>query len=719
MRPLIWKELRENVRWIPIGLFVITAICWMVHPTRVGNNALLATELVTHFAIVTPFLAFALGVVQSYRDLQPAAGAYLNHRSVTSSDVFFSKTIAGFSLYAVAILLPVLGLAMWVGYQGLWWTPMRAAQVVPAMVFAFIAFALHPAAMLMMARGASWWGTRLFPIVPAGAVQVVFFGYLHNGGLAVAGWCLLAALPTLAWMMLVANQGWRELSSDPSAETSNPRLSRRWLLPTYMLVGTTLCHVAGVIGAIGVFEDLTRSRVYVPVPFATLAVADDSGELWMTTKIQQYDATIGNYTNQVLGGERVENGGKIDAQADDAIGKEFRDFSSLWPLEATYWSGDGFFTQPSNALGSSILYAYDSRGYLLGYQQFPQSRWVQTIAADGVYAAGDFSGRPFQQDPLGNGWRLFSTLVNEGYLGPLVTSKGVMVIEQDPVGLRTLLEQDIEMGAVIPTPAGKAPRLILGIGNQLHEYRLIDETGSEDWYVEPDLNSNLQARQTSKSLKLNVEWVRTFDVPESLTHLEMHSVAWAPEELLIWQNTRRWDDVDVLKLRPNVPAKLLKFSVQPESVPAPHEDKFSMTMVACGFLPGAFYLLFLAISAWMVLTGHPSAGTPFPEIAANPISASTALISFVFVMALAFWLVRRVAYRRGLSSRQTRLWMWAVPAVTLAAPLSMVAMYRLVHREPCPSCGQPRRVDLIRCEHCEADWVQPETEGIEIVDRVA
>lgn len=62
MKALIWKEFRENVRWMPVGLFVMAVACYMAHPSR-NSDSLLATELLNYFAIVTPLLAFALGVV--------------------------------------------------------------------------------------------------------------------------------------------------------------------------------------------------------------------------------------------------------------------------------------------------------------------------------------------------------------------------------------------------------------------------------------------------------------------------------------------------------------------------------------------------------------------------------------------------------------------------------------------------------------------------------
>ncbi len=672
MKPLIWKELRENIRWVPIGLLVVTAICWMAHSGLRHSQSLLATGLVTQLAIVTPLLAFALGVVQAYRDLQPAAGAYVNHRGVTSSDVFWAKIISGFALYMTAIVLPLIGLALWVGYQGMWWYPTRPAQVIPAFVFALAAFVLHPAAMLMMSRRASWWGTRLFPLVPAGSVLTAFFGSVVRGGLPGAGWCLLFAVPILVWMAFIARQGWQELASDPPAASVNPKLRRRWLLPTYMPVGTTVCYCAAVILAIIFIEQASRSNVYVPTPTATLAVDVGSEELWFITRLQKYDAAIGNYTHEILGGETVDHGSEVDAMASDAIGREFHTPQYLTQLRQGYWSSDGFFTQPNNSFGSSLAYSYDTRGYLLGYEQYPQARWVKTISADGVHPAGELVGKPFEGDPLGAGWSVFSLLVNEGYPGPLIGREGVWFIDQEPIALRKIIEMDIVGGVLLRATENDAPRLVLRSGNQLHEYRLIDESGSDDWYTPSEAGMNARNRQMSMKLRLDAELVRTFTVPESIANENTLMVAWTPQSLLITKHDYRWKNPVAYRIKPNGSGEKIVFLIDPNSIQKVDDDKFGLSLVAIGTMPGGAFLIVLMFATWMVVTGQPTAGDPFGQIAAYPIGFSTVAVTFVVITALAFWLVHRVAYRRGLSATQTRWWTWSVPILGLTAPLAIV-----------------------------------------------
>ncbi len=722
MKPLIWKEFRENVRWMPIGLLVSAAVCWMVHPRYQGNNSLLAIALVNQFAIITPLLAFALGVVQAYRDLQNAAGAYLNHRGVTASDVFLAKTISGFAIYIVSVIVPLAGLAAWVAYHGMWWFPMRPAQVIPAFVFALAAFAMHPAATLMMSRSASWWGTRLFPLAPAAAMLAVFYAYLRDGGLLWAGISFLVGLLMLAWMIAIARQSWRQLASDPPAATVNASLRRRWLLPTYMLVGSVVCLTTAVMFAIAFVEDLSRSKVYVPTPTSTLAIEEGTDKVWLVTHQQDYDSSIGNYSDKVLGGEIVTGAAtELNVMANDAKNRKFRYLNYVTQLRSMYYNSDGFFTQPNASQGRSLNYAYDARGYLIGYEQYPQLRWVTTIAADGVHPAGVLAGKPFKLDALGNGYQIFMTLANFGFPHPLIDADGVYVIDQDPIAIRKIIDLPIDGVSNVEAGEGLAPRLIIRSENQLSEFQLVDETGTDDWFETQRSNSMTRTQKIPNNIKLSAELVRTVTLPDAGFTKGAFGIAWTADAIVVsknWIDQQSSQSNDFYRLKADAPIEKVTFAIDPGTSVAPDFDKFTLTTMLVGMIPGGLDLTGFAIALAIYIT-DPSQPNPVVDFIRYPIMVSTFFVSFIIITALSFWLVRRAAYRRGLSRQQTRCWNWSVPFLGLAAPLSIIAIYRLVHREPCPACTAPRRVDLHECEHCGEPWQPPADQGIEIIDQAA
>ncbi|MCA9190808.1 MAG: hypothetical protein KDB03_03560 [Planctomycetales bacterium] len=714
MKPLVWKELRENLRWLPLGLLVITVICLSVWSNRNGSGPLMATGLVTHLAIVTPLLAFALGIVQAYRDLQPAASAYLSHRGVTASDLYGAKLGAGFVIYIVSIVIPVLGLACCIGFQGMWQFPMRPAQVVPGLVFSLVAFAMHPAAMLMLARNASWWGTRVFPLVPAAAMLVPFYAWLYQGGLPGAGWCFLFALPALGWTILVARQGWRELATDPPASTVNTRLRGRWLLPAYMVFGASICYFTAVAFSVLIADLVSQSQIFVPAPWMKLVVEPNSEEIWLVSQLQQYEARLGNYSVDVIGGQIVSDSAVVDAMASDAKGREFTDFGSVAPLRPTY-TGDGFFMPPVGAIGMPWRLSYDTRGYLLGYEQYPQIRWVNVISADGIHPAGELSGEPFKGNPL-TGWEHFSRLAIAGYPHPLMDLEGIWFVDNNPIALRRVLDMKIDAAGLIATNKNQPPRVVLRSGNQLQEYRLVDESGSENWYI-PQVPGTAIDRSRSMNLRLDLELVRKFDIPNELQNEKSFSIGWMPQNLLVAITGPRWHEPVVYRLNSDGTHTSFAFTVDPNSNPLKVQDKLSLTSVTVGSIPGAIFVMIVAVSAWMYLTNQPNALDLLNDVAERPMGTTVAVAIFIAVTLLAWWLIRRAAQLRGLSRNQMWLWTLSVPLLGMASPLAIIAIYPLVYREPCHRCQTPCRVDFLVCEHCGTDLQQPSGQGIEILDR--
>jgi len=721
MRTLIWKELRENARYLPIGMLVIAGVCWIVHPSDSSRNTLLASELVSQFAIVAPLLAFALGVVQSYRDLQDAPTAYLNHRGITASDVFLSKVISGFAIYATAIIVPVLVLAAWVAFQGMWRIPMRPAQVIPATVFSLLAFGMHPAAMLMMARSASWWGTRLFPLVPAGVMLIPFFAMLSRGGLEAAMWSCLIAIPMLAWMIGVARQGWSELATQPSAADSNPRLRRRWLLPTYLLIGTAIVFGGAVMGLASLVSSVLEPDVRTPQHYEKIEISQDTHDLWLTTQVTKYDDARGRYRDRVLAGERIEDGEEVDPMAADAIDGDFRDLNLMWSITngGGYRQSDGFFNGFDNSAGV-FSYSYDSRGYILGYQSYPQTRWVHTISSDSVSPAGEFVGRPFTQNALAFGFTVFSGDSQLYGFVPIIDRDGISMVDTDPLGIRRIVDGPIDGAAMLTMARGTAPRLLVLSGSQLTEYRLVDQTDSEDWYTPEETGLMMDEHTDRRKIRLDAKPVRSFIMPESFDITESTIVfAWTEDSLLAVNKKHNWTDVQIQNLFPTSEdrdaSESLAFTVTPGRLPEPADVDPASLLVVLGLVPGLAFLTLLSVVAWMIFWQYPMPGDPIADFLADPMPDTVVAISFLVVTAIAFVLLRKMAHRRGLSRSQARWWYFSVPLLGLIAPLAIVTLYRSVSRESCPLCDSPRRVDHLECEHCGQALPPPASDGIKIV----
>ncbi len=713
MRTLIWKELREHVRWLPVGLIVIAAVCYLAAPGH-HTDPLLATRLVTQLAIVTPLLAFALGIVQAYPDLQPAGNAYLNHRSVTPHQIFMAKVVAGFALYATAVVVPLLLLAAWIALQGMHWHPMRPAQVIPGMVFVLASFALHPAAMLMLARDASWWGTRVLPLVSAAAILLPLFIFLTTSGMTGSGLGLVVAAILIAWITFVARQGWHELSTDPPASQANRSLHQRWLLPAYLIAGALGVVFAVVIVVLATVESQSRPSAYEPQPSNGMAVDAASGKLWMLTFVQQYDPEANAYTSKTIGGDEVENGKTANPLRSENLPDSTRSFVFAYETSSMHAGGDGFFSNFASLSGSVSRYVYDERGYVIQYALYPRTHWQSTIAADGVYPPGKLTGQPFTGNPFNSMWGVFSLLYEAGYTPPFVDANGLYLLDPSSASIRQLIDRRIDALALIGGDAGHAPTLLIRSNHQLLEYQLIDGSGSDAWFQKADPQNPVPRTQARSlyDLPLTAKLVNTIDLPAELLSLSHFRIARSP---IGWYIAPARSDSTVFHLTSQGQLETIAFQIQPETKSPPHEDRLRPEPMIAGALPGVVFIGGAAIDTWVSLT-QPAAKPLAKVLAERPLLVATSLFSFTLVTLLSLWLTRRAAQRRGLSGGQMRVWSWSVLLLGLAAPLSVVALYRRTQREPCPQCQQPRRVDENHCEHCGVQWEPPQSEGIEIVD---
>jgi hypothetical protein len=177
MRPLLWKELRENLGWAAI-LFAGVAVSlgvWAAEelPWERIDESITSDEVLGILLIAAPLGALALGLLQTLPEIQRDAWAFLVHRPVSPTRIFLAKTIVGTGLYLAAVLVPFLLLALWVAAGAPERRVFHPFMLWPGVAIVFASAGLHGAAMLVALRRARWLGTRLLPIaLPAGALTL-------------------------------------------------------------------------------------------------------------------------------------------------------------------------------------------------------------------------------------------------------------------------------------------------------------------------------------------------------------------------------------------------------------------------------------------------------------------------------------------------------------------------------------------------------------------
>lgn len=209
LKALFWKECRENVRWAVLaGLALSLGLTytwyrlyqqdsWPRFSAIWDNENLVLT-------ITMPLIGLALGLLQILPELRRDQWAFLVHRPVSHTTLFWGKVLPGISLYLLATVLPLLGLSAWGA------SPAHVPAVFDwrftlagwAAVLAGVPF--YFAGLLIALRPARWYGSRTLPLLtallaPWAATQLAEFWQV-----AATGFATIAVLAVAAWGSFVS-----------------------------------------------------------------------------------------------------------------------------------------------------------------------------------------------------------------------------------------------------------------------------------------------------------------------------------------------------------------------------------------------------------------------------------------------------------------------------------------------------------------------------------
>ncbi len=710
MKTLIWKELRENVRWLPVGLIIMTLVCVLSLPTNQYLQSGFARELLVSLQLIVPLMAFVLALLQSVRDVGPAAGAYLHHRRVSERQVFWAKAIAGFTIYAASVVPPLLILASWIAARGLDPYPMRPVEVVPALAYSLLAFSMHPATLAMMTRRANWWLTRWFPLVVPFVLTGLFIQPLQQHALSMALLVAALAVVALAWLCVTAQIFWRDSLVDRSNESSPGTRFDCYTRVGYLCLSSVLVVSAVVILVTGI---VTTSD-YSTHQYNEMEVDVKTNQAWLLKFIFQEDEITREQKQKNLGGTKVEHNQALNLNTPVVGEHEFVWFEYVPnDLLNTNFDRGQFIVSADGFTQSPIQYVYDDRGYLLGYQTKPRIKWVQTIAADGIYPGGELRGKPFSRNP--NNAFAFNALKNAGYPTPLVDSQGMYLIAEDHKTLRKLIDGPLDGLRMVAANNGNSPRIIACSQGKFLEYRLVDSDGSEAWFQPPPKGIEFKRLRNIESLELKAELVQSVEIPAELQALKNRLVVAVKDGFFIIEND---NDHRLFHVTKDKPLEVIDFSILPGTEAETVMYRINREVVVISCLPGLTAAA-MTVSNRNQFFNNSSTANWFYVIWEYRYQTMVYLAVFSVCCLVSLVLVLLVARKYQLRRSLRLAWCLSIPLLGLAAPLAMIATYPRIWREACTACGKSRRVDRMTCEHCDAQWEPPTSAGIEIIDREA
>ncbi len=682
MRAMLWKELRENVKWAALALLgLLLAEFYTLSTGRdsVGYQGL--TLCSPNFLLVTSFgsclVAAFLGAMQILPEAKRDRWAALLHRPVSRSVIFFGKVAAGVLLYFLATGLPFLASACYVAAPGVFPVPF-----VPGMLWAgasdlvFGATFYFGALLLCLQRG-RWWGVR--------GVILLAFIFLFLLHLEYAGASTLI-LPLVAVLLLLLAAWGAMLANGPVA-------GRPW-------VGRVAYIAVMLLGAQTVVWGVLAGLTLLPIgerpaggAYSQLVVTQDGQVLRQMSEMNNGAVVTKDLAGKVVTDERYVGNGS------------YRNFCQFEPLGfiLKYRNGGGFFigdsTRESGAyvqplrlsnMEKEVWYILIKQNYLIGYDNLSH-RCIGICDQDGFKPPGA-KPRPFPGPLRGS---IFFSRTNPALLWLGAQLYGFNFADRQ---MKVLYEApgDIIYQAMHLPPLlveGQPQRLVVALE---HEIRLFDENGrllfALPYLHDPEAWSRLSVATNKAVDRLYflaaAGYYRSGPQPaptvEYLDVLDMqgHSLATYTGPSNVYDAPKtRWEEalaVCALPLAPTalVDAFLLAFPPNLFSPAYPAYQEATTTRA----------------STWETLLGLGLAWGGF-----------------------AFFWARRAGFGVGRALR------WAA-FVFAFGPAGLLA-FRLASDWParvrCPVCGHKRDLRGERCRACGQAWPAPLGTGTEIFEDAA
>ena len=707
MQAIVTKELRENLRLLPVGLLLVSASVLSVTPIRLsfgGGFGAVSSQLMAMSSMAAGVFAILLGAAQAWFDLGQSQRGFLFHRPFTRNQILYGKVIAAAILYACAYVVPLTCVALWFAYSGPLYFPVRPAQVLPALIMCTFCFVLHPITIFTIEREARWLGTRLFPLLGTVCVLFVFSTTVLS---IREAWYPIAVISAVAFALfasltLIANHP-----------------SRRWIVG----LGAFTTVIVSIGFAASCLVSLLDNPANTQATYPRTAM-DDSGNLW-SYRYNSITSTNGYQVTEVaISGEQLRANSKPDL--DRPLPKDFTPHNlSMLSDIAAIKGQDPFINFSRNRSPDTML--SDSRGAILVYDHMQTPPFKGTITRNGFHRRGELVSGQFSIEPAMLTFPSSSSLSKQGIniLDWLLADfHGIYQFNHQTATIETLVEMRIQHAAILLDSLESGYYLLVQSGEKLHLFALDDTLGDNHWF---------KARKTDSDQALNKDADPTLDIPTNgglptLTMRKLHTYPALPAEL-----GGNYPGFGLTKSGKLVVATqwggqsfFASVTGDENSVwevstyIGPQAAQQSRVIGAIALLPFGLFLFAFAVISLRDLTNGRSLNSVFTQLLLPQGESLTLFCTLVLIAtAASAGITIHLCRRRGLSIAATLARGLAALLLGIAGPLSILALYSPRSFEACPRCNQRRRIDRATCEHCSSHWEPLPTQGIEIVDRCA
>jgi len=676
MNTIFRKELYDVLRWTPLGMIVIGALCWLQIPGQLYGVRSVSSSIAAAVLVGSSLFALALGLLQSFFDLRTDSRAFLLHRPTETRSVFWGKLAAGFVAHCLAWAIPLLMAAIYLESMGPERLPVSWSNVVLAAACCITSFLFHPAGMWMACREARWVGTKCLPLtLPLIASIFVFAG--DGAPIWVLGVFSFAWI-VIAWIIIAAAMhAFVHQTFLPSPESEES-----WSWP--VAIGLTAASVVTVVTvATFVVSSLTQHQYSLPLQARRMAVSA-SGQIWEIKETwkspRQWNDQPVHRTGHPLTG--------------DVKGDFFVELDETWQEQRLVsltrlhirWSYRYLYLSSSASSGRDVfLFLRAGRVYLYDGVR----GWRGTVTPQGIFRPNESPQGTFRELQLLNSVGNRSNLSLAGHR-ILADENGIYQIDVDAWKLRQLTDTPAT-GMAIELPSDNDPEASLWSRHNgtLHRFSIAPRTKGESL---PFTDSELMEATSSYPLA-NVEITPTgqwpmdwIDKPNetilSVSSVDEDSFVFFTQDKEGRRSYRIASSDGSLGELVELPPREIEGNLPIEVLMPP------ALVVARTVALGARIALSFPDWAWLMVALH-------------------ALLGGIGAVLL--------ARTRALSLRAQVLWAIIGLLTGIATWLAVIAIYARPVLEQCAACQRGRQVDTDRCAHCGADWESPDSEGIELI----
>lgn len=683
MNTMLRKELRDAIRWAPVGLILLAAL--IVYTLRQPSYYYtLSNQLFSFTWLCSSGFALLLSLATFLPDERDAARAFLVHRGISLDTIFRRRVWVGLIVYALTMFAPLACTAVYLANIGPLHAPVSPWQVLPACVAVVFCSATYFAGIIVACRPSRWLGTRLLPLGAGIAVSVASI----RMGWDAAGWltlvCFLVGAIGITLVGLASRFAFTKLPTQIGRANSSSRS-----LPMFIVLTFSAVFVCSIVFSFPITTVSREDGLHWKIAF------EEDGTPWVTT-LPLWPTVTDKQTHF----PRVK---VTDSQNEPAADEKptrwdnWDEHFYLKPIEPRERSWD----PRCKLLVLDNFIVWDGSGYLLVYEipDVDVIRLKSVIGRDRVTRHGEPRGLPFESVPTicGRSLPFGDNILRSVSIIPIairqnakyprldfINEQGIYQVDLNEGKVETILDRDISLYCELPSTDEETGKFLVQSNGTTTVYRRINaadgnQSEAGDFLLEPEETIPAIGHNSGHFIWLadNRNWTRIDANYLSGILLGFH-VSRSKDGNVRSFDFRMPDDI----------AEAIRFKNDWE---AP---------VFFSSLPPILSSVIIATRKWMN----------------DPFIRDWQLMFLLGQMVVAVSMAYFAARYRRLSKQRLLAWTIAGALLGVGTWLAILAIYPQVFTATCSQCKKKRWVEEISCEHCGAEWDVPSSEGIEIRD---